>query len=128
MTPDTYFDHYQALEREPPAIGGLTDLAKVYSYQPVPPGLDARVLGSQFQLWTEYMPTPPHVESMAFPRACAFAEVVWSGVNDAFDARLEAHLGPLSRLGVKELAVYEFNRREGGEAHQLARQLEWVSR
>jgi hexosaminidase len=104
MAPDThtYFDHYQALEREPLAIGGLTDLAKVYSYEPVPPGLDARVLGSQFQLWTEYMPTPAHVEYMPFPRACAFAEVVWSGVNDAFDARLEAHLG---RLGVNHRAT-----------------------
>lgn len=30
--------------------------------------------------------------------------------------------------GPKALAVYEFNRHEGGEAHQLARQLEWVSR
>jgi cephalosporin-C deacetylase len=30
--------------------------------------------------------------------------------------------------GPKEIVVYEFNRHEGGEAHQLARQLEWVSR
>jgi len=29
--------------------------------------------------------------------------------------------------GPKEIVVYEFNRHEGGEAHQLARQLEWVS-
>lgn len=30
--------------------------------------------------------------------------------------------------GPKEIAVYEFNGHEGGEAHQLARQLAWVSR
>ena len=101
MAPEshTYFDHYQAPAGEPLAIGGLTDLAKVYAYDP--PLLDGRTLGAQFQLWTEYMPTPAHVEYMAFPRACAFAEVVWSGRSPSFGERLQNHdhaaVRPLAR-------------------------------
>jgi len=102
MTPDThtYFDYYQAPpEGEPLAIGGLIDLETVYAYDP--PVLGGRVLGSQFQLWTEYMPTPAHVEYMAFPRACAFAEVVWSGRNPAFADRLADHLTRLEGVNFR---------------------------
>jgi hexosaminidase len=62
-----------------------------------------RVLGAQFAVWTEYMPTPQHVEYMAFPRACAFAEVVWSAERQPYEAflpRLRKHLDRLSALGV----------------------------
>jgi hexosaminidase len=61
------------------------------------------VLGSQFAVWTEYISTPRHVEYMAFPRACAFAEVAWSAQRqpyEAFLARLRTHLRRLSALGV----------------------------
>lgn len=79
-----YFDYYQAapIENEPLAIPGFAPMEKVYSYNPVPPGLtpeeEGRVLGAQGQLWTEYIPTMKQVEYMAFPRSCALAEVVWS--------------------------------------------------
>jgi hexosaminidase len=102
MTPDThtYFDYYQAPpEGEPLAIGGLIDLETVYAYDP--PVLGGRTLGSQFQLWTEYMPTPAHVEYMAFPRACAFAEVVWSGRNPGFADRLADHLTRLEGVNFR---------------------------
>ncbi len=79
-----YFDYYQAepVEKEPMAIGGLAPMEKVYGYKPVAAGLTAeqeqRILGAQGQLWTEYMPTPRHVEYMAFPRACALSETLWT--------------------------------------------------
>jgi hexosaminidase len=104
----TYFDHYQAdPASEPLAIGGLTDIAGVYDFWPVPtelgPEESEHVLGSQFQVWTEYLPTPAHVEYMAFPRACALAEVLWTGHADApdfFGRRLPHHLRRLQAMGV----------------------------
>jgi hexosaminidase len=110
MTPRwfTYFDYRQSDDdAEPLALPHVLPLERVYAYVPVPVGLSAaaarRVLGSQFAVWTEYIPTPGHVEYMAFPRACAFAEVVWSTRRqpyEAFFARLRAHLRRLSALGV----------------------------
>ncbi|AKU17112.1 beta-N-acetylhexosaminidase [Luteipulveratus mongoliensis] len=103
----TYFDYYQAdPESEPVAIGRLTPLRTVYEYEPVPaelgPEAAAHVLGTQGQLWTEYMPTSEHVEYMAFPRLCALAEVAWgtTGEYDDFRARLVAHLTRLDQQDV----------------------------
>jgi hexosaminidase len=104
----TYFDYYQGdPDLEPLAIGGLTTLESVYDFRPVPNELrdDAagRVLGSQFQLWTEYLSTPAQVEYMAFPRACALAEVLWTGhpdPGDFFGRRLPHHLRRLEALAV----------------------------
>ncbi|WP_328808002.1 beta-N-acetylhexosaminidase [Nonomuraea antri] len=103
----TYFDYYQAgPEGEPLAIGGLTGLEQVYAYRPVPAGLDAaaagHILGTQAQLWSEYLPTSAHVEYMAFPRLCALAEVAWgtAGEYAEFGERLRGHLERLDRLGV----------------------------
>jgi hexosaminidase len=85
MTPGSYcyFDYYQAdPASEPKAIGGLTTLKKVYSYEPTPGELTAaeakHILGAQGNLWTEFIPTPAHAEYMAVPRMIALAEVVWS--------------------------------------------------
>lgn len=85
MCPGThcYFDHYQGdPETEPKAIGGFTDLKKVYSYEPIPAELSAKqehhVLGAQGNVWTEWMETPEHVEYMIFPRMTALSEVLWS--------------------------------------------------
>lgn len=111
MTPSawTYFDYYQSDDPdEPYAIGGHIPLAHAYAYEPVPADLSAEeaahVLGSQCQLWTEYMPDSRHVEYMAFPRACAFAEAVWSPPErrsfDDFSARLGPHLARLDALDV----------------------------
>jgi hexosaminidase len=111
MTPQThlYFDHYQSLvPGEPLAIGGHTPLAKIYAYNPVPevltPGQVSSILGAQCNLWTEYIPTPEHLEYMLFPRALAFAEIAWTprGLLDftAFQQRLSAHVERLHRLHV----------------------------
>ena len=55
-------------------------------------------------MWTEYIPDPKRVEYMAFPRACALAEVVWTpraARNYAdFLARLATHARRLAILDV----------------------------
>ncbi len=85
MTPGPYcyFDHYQANPAtQPLAIGGFLPMKKVYSYDPVPKELqdDEKkfILGAQGNVWTEYLLNSKYVEYMAFPRACALAEVVWT--------------------------------------------------
>jgi hexosaminidase len=82
---DCYFDHYQGKYNEPLAIGGLTTLQDVYDYQPIPKDLDEQfrkhVLGSQANVWTEYIPTSEHAEYMIFPRLCALAENLWTSEN-----------------------------------------------
>ena len=84
MTPTShlYFDYYQAKSGEPLAIGGLITLEKVYSYEPIPKGLDlneaSRILGAQGNVWTEYIKTPEKVEYMSVPRMTALSEIVRS--------------------------------------------------
>ncbi len=81
-TSHLYFDYYQARTGEPLAIGGLIPLEKVYSYEPIPEGLDinqaTKILGAQGNVWTEYIKTPEMVEYMSVPRMTALSEIVWS--------------------------------------------------
>ena len=111
MTPTShvYFDYYQGEpESEPLAIGGFTPLSHVYDFEPVPDVLTAdearHVLGAQANLWTEYITTPEHAEYMAYPRAIALAEVLWSPRERrdwaSFRERLETNLEHLDRLAV----------------------------
>ena len=104
-----YFDYYQAdPETQPLAIGGYLPLSRVYEFNPIPEELSARdakhILGAQGNVWTEYMPTPEHVEYMAYPRAIALAEVLWTPRRkqnfDEFRTRLHLHLQRLDILGV----------------------------
>ena len=112
MTPIAccYFDHYQSTNHstEPYSIGGYLPLQKVYEFEPLPPGLaapyQAHILGTQANIWTEYIPSLRHVEYMAFPRLCALAEVAWSpkamrNWND-FGRRLKLWLPRLDELQV----------------------------
>ncbi len=105
----TYFDYYQSREKgEPLAIGGYLPLKTVYNYDPVPAALSeqeaSRVLGTQGQLWTEYIATPQKAEYMGFPRLTALAEVAWTPNNRKdygnFIERLKMHLRRLDVLGV----------------------------
>jgi hexosaminidase len=111
MTPGnyTYFDHYQADPKtEPMAIGGFTTIEKVYHYEPIPVALNTdkvkNILGAQGQIWTEYITTPQQVEYMAYPRAIALAEVLWTPKDKKdyadFIQRLQIHSKHLDRLGV----------------------------
>ena len=108
-TTHTYLDYLQSLDPgELPAIGGHLPLETVYGFEPIPAELTAgeaaRVLGTQAQLWTEYLPTPGHVEYMAFPRLTALAEVAWSPSERKnyadFLTRLSTHEQRLQHLGV----------------------------
>ncbi len=89
MTPNTYcyFDYYQSedMEKEPFGIGGNLPWEKVYSYEPLE-GLNAEqqkhILGVQANLWTEYIPTPEHLEYMLLPRMTALSEVQWCKPED----------------------------------------------
>jgi hexosaminidase len=112
MTPGShcYFDHYQSEpSNEPTAIGGLTTLERVYSYEPVPEGLSPEqakhIIGAQGNVWTEYMPKSEQVEYMAYPRACAMAEVVWSPKNTRnwtdFSKRIQPHFARMDAAGLK---------------------------
>ena len=66
-------------------MGGYTPLSKVYSFEPVPEGLDSaaasNIIGVQANLWCEYIPTEDHAELMIYPRLYALAEVAWSPVS-----------------------------------------------
>lgn len=106
--PFAYFDWAYADDpAEPLAIRPAISVEKAYSFDPVPSGLgaelEASILGAQCQLWTEYVPTPQHAEYMLWPRACALAEVAWSGPGGdwaEFEQRLKGHVGRLAALGV----------------------------
>lgn len=107
----TYLDHYQSLNKgaEPLAIGGYLPIDTVYAFEPVPASLTpaeaTHILGTQAQLWTEYIRTPKELEYMAFPRLSALAEVAWTTVprrNFAdFMQRLEPHLRRLDAMDVR---------------------------
>ena len=111
MTPGSpcYFDHYQGdPETEPLAIGGFNTLKKVYNYEPVPVELNEeeakKVLGSQANLWTEYIPTYEQAEYMILPRMPALAEVLWSTKEqrnwENFNQRLQPHLVGFEQKGL----------------------------
>ena len=112
MTPGNYmyFDFYQADPRhQPVAIGGYTPIRKVYSYNPIPQdSLTAKeakhFLGVQANTWTEYIPTPEHLEYMMFPRALAVAEIGWTPQEKRdwqdFKPRVNAHIPVLQRMGL----------------------------
>ena len=82
MTPNDYcyFDYYQSEDtrHEPFAIGGFVPLEKVYSLNPTASLTEEQakhILGTQANLWTEYIPTSEQVEYMVLPRMAALAEV-----------------------------------------------------
>lgn len=107
-----YLDFYQSANRatEPPAAtwGGPLTLRKVYAFDPMPanlpPQLQSHILGTQGNLWTEWVPNLKHAEYMIFPRECAIAEITWSSPAshnwDDFLRRLQIHAQRLDELGI----------------------------
>jgi hexosaminidase len=101
MTPNEicYFDHYQSedTENEPLAIGGFTDCAEIYAWDPIPDGLTddeaQHIIGAQANVWTEYILNRKHIEYMVLPRMAALSEVLWSAKAvkdyDSFSNRLQ---------------------------------------
>ena len=112
MTPSQtcYFDFYQAPRRdeEPLAQGGFLSLSRVYTYNPIPKELPDdqkhHIMGTQGNLWTEYIPNMHHAEYMIYPRACALSEVAWTPLDKKsypqFLNRLREHSKRLNMLNV----------------------------
>jgi hexosaminidase len=114
MTPTThcYLDYRQAreLRNDPRGHGNrFVSLEKTYSFEPIPdylaPELHVNIVGLQGNLWGEQLLSFPHMLYQTWPRACAVAEVGWSGHEgrdyEEFLARLkEKHLRRLRAAGV----------------------------
>ena len=101
-TSHTYFDYRQATG-ETGLGGSVIDLARVYSFEPIPDELGVEqagyILGGQGQLWGELIADRRRREFMAFPRGSALSEVLWSpraGRDfQQFSVRLARHLDRL---------------------------------
>jgi hexosaminidase len=86
MTPQTtgnYFDHYQSgSPQEPVSFGRYAALDETYNYDPVSkeltPDEQQYVIGTQGNLWTEYVPTVAKLQYQILPRLFALSEVAWS--------------------------------------------------
>ena len=86
MAPTThcYFDYQQVEDTqfEPSRCGGFIPIERVYSLDPAPDSLSAEarshILGTQANLWAEYMTNGQMVEYQALPRMSALAEVQWT--------------------------------------------------
>ena len=67
---------------EPVAIGDMTTLEKVYSYEPIPDKINPEnthhILGAQGNNWSEYLYKPERVDYIVYPRIFALAEVNWT--------------------------------------------------
>ncbi|WP_104088646.1 beta-N-acetylhexosaminidase [Arthrobacter sp. GMC3] len=105
----TYFNFDQSDdESEPRSEGGPMTVEDVAKFEPIPSDWDAQqaghVLGGQFQIWTEWVNSERKLDYLAFPRACALAEVLWSGpVSNVPElvGRIKSHLPRLDALGVE---------------------------
>jgi hexosaminidase len=104
-----YFDYTEAAsDKEPVGIGDTVTVEDVAGYAPAPAGWTpderARVIGAQFQLWSERIPDSRTLDYRAWPRGCAAAEITWTGepaVRADFLRRLDAHLVRLDAFGVE---------------------------
>lgn len=121
MTPGKkcYFDYYQeSPEFAPVAMGGFLPLDTVYAYNPLPaeltPEEQAYIIGTQANIWGEYIQTPSHFEYMAFPRLLAMSEVQWTRPEHknfrSFTHRLDKEFKRLDYCGVNACRnFYEVN-------------------
>ncbi len=108
MTPNQflYIDFMQGDRlMEPPVYSSLR-LSKSYSYEPVPPGVDAKLIkGGQGNLWTEQIYNERHRQYMTWPRGLAIAEVFWSPKEkrdwNSFVPRVENHFERFDVAGIK---------------------------
>jgi len=119
-----YFDYHQG-EGEPGAPwegnkGGPQSIAKMLAWEPVPasftPAEEARVMGIEGCVWTEFIATERYLQFMTFPRLLALAEIGWrlKGPRDLaeFNTRLDPHIEALRARGINarrgEWDAYEF--------------------
>lgn len=119
-----YFDYPQG-PGEPGAPwegnkGGPQSISKMLAWEPVPdnytPAEQARVIGIEAAVWTEFIETERYMQFMTFPRLLALAEIAWRprGPRDEkeFNGRLEPHIEALRARGINarrgEGDAYEF--------------------
>ena len=104
-----YLDNLQTARSDEPN-GRLSQLSlqRVYEFDPMPAGLDAKqkthVLGAQGALWSEFIPSRAHIDHALFPRLAAVAEATWSqpAARDwnGFLSRLPSMLQHYRKLGI----------------------------
>ena len=112
MTPQTtglYFDHYQSSSpQEPVSFGRYATLSETYNYDPVSKELteDEKkyVIGTQGNLWTEYVPTVAKLQYQIFPRLFALSEIAWGKVEnknykDFSEVRMPIALARIEKKG-----------------------------
>lgn len=83
------------------------DLAKVYSFNPIPDGLTLEqakhIIGGECNMWTEHAPQNM-IDSKVFPRILAMTEVLWSAPKSpnysSFYDRVQNHYKRLDNLEV----------------------------
>ncbi|NDF97651.1 MAG: beta-N-acetylhexosaminidase [Chitinophagia bacterium] len=116
MTPGqpVYFDHSQSENEDSVTIGGYNPLEKVYHYDPVPQalagGFEKYVLGTQANVWTEYMPHSTKIQYMVFPRIAALSEICWTVPDkkswSGFEKRLPTFFERYKEWGVQTSSAY----------------------
>lgn len=88
MTPEPYLylNWSQTKNEDSVSFGRYTPIEKVYSYEPIPKALDSvysnYILGTQANLWTEYINNTSILEYNLLPRLSALSEVAWSPKNN----------------------------------------------
>lgn len=103
-----YLNNSQCLRDDPfQYTGGRITLEKCYSFDPcegIPDELRGRILGGQCCNWTEFTWNEYDLEWKMWPRACAIAEVLWTGDAkpgfDDFKRRIVPHRRRLVSRGV----------------------------
>lgn len=111
MTPTAwcYLDYYQGSSKvEPVGICCYNPLEKTYGYNPIPKKIAEdkvhHVLGTQGNIWTEYMYDESQVEYRAYPRILALAEVGWTAYKNKdykdFERRLQNQMVRLDQYDV----------------------------
>ena len=110
MTPhsETYYDYGLGLEDDPFQYPNrVISLSRAYAFDPcagVAPEARKHVLGSQAQMWSEYIWNEFDLAWKMWPRACAMAEVLWTGPEkkdfDGFLSRMQTHRRRLIKMGV----------------------------
>jgi hexosaminidase len=116
MTPGqpVYFDHSQSENEDSITIGGYNPLDRVYRYDPVPQALTGEfekyVLGTQANVWTEYMTNPSKIQYMIFPRIAALSEICWTVPAQkswsGFEKRLPTFFERYKAWGVQTSSAY----------------------
>lgn len=84
MTPNVvYFNQYQGEpDYEPIAFGGYVPLNQVYAFDPIVDSMSTEqkkhILGSQGNLWSEFITDEKQSEYMLYPRLAALSEALWT--------------------------------------------------